>query len=536
MGNGAEIIAARLHEIGCRWAFGMPGGEVLTLVDALTRQGIRFVLVKHENAGGFMAQASCRATAAPGILVATLGPGCTNAVNAVACALQDRVPMIVLTGRVDDADAATYTHQVIDQAAVFRPVTKGSFTVVDGAVAPMIDKAIALALEGQPGPVHVDVPVQVAAAPQPDRPLPPLRRPASSSPAQGAELRGARELLVAARRPIVIAGLDVLNDGSAEDVAAFAIAMQVPVVTTYNAKGVLSEAYPISIGAAALSPKADKILLPLLARSDCIICIGYDPIEMRVGWRDPWPVDAPVIEIGAAPRLHGMHHARYSFVCDTGAGLRALRDGIPPRSFWPDGEPAAAREALRRAFSDTGEWGAAAVVHAVRKALPPEGVLAIDTGAHRILAAQAWECYRPNTMLQSVGFGTMGCGLPMGIGYKLAHPETPVVVMTGDGGLEMFLGELATVRDLGLPVVIVVFADRSLALIEMKQRSSQYARAAVDFGPTDFVAVAQAMGGVGVEAGDRETLQAAVRDGLARRDVFTLISCPIPERAYDGRI
>jgi acetolactate synthase-1/2/3 large subunit len=536
MATAAELIAERLHAAGCRLAFGVPGGEVLALVEALTRRGLGFVLVKHENAGAFMAQAAARAGGAPGVLVATLGPGVANAVNAVASALQDRIPLIVLAGRVDAAEAATYTHQVIDHAALFAPVTKGVFTMADGAVDTLIDKAVNLALDGRPGPVLVDLPVSVAAAPQPARA--PVRRPraAPAAPAAGPGLDAARALLAAAERPLMIAGLDVINDGSADAVARFVTGFAIPLITTYNAKGVLPEDHPLAIGAAALSPRADTHLKPLVAASDCILTVGYDPIEMRSGWRDPWPADAPVIEMAAAPAQHGMHAARHVFVCHTGEGLAALAHGLSPRPTWPRGEPAAARAALRKAFAPGKGWGPAAAIEAVRGALPRDGVLTLDTGAHRILAAQMWPAYAPGTVLQSVGFGTMGCALPLAIGRKLASPATPVVAMTGDAGLEMVLGELATLRDLRLPVVIVVFADQALALIEMKQRAMQLPRAAVDFGATDFPAVARALGGVGVAATDAASLSRAVKEGLARDDAFTLISVSVPPGAYDDCI
>ncbi len=536
MPTTAEIVADRLHAIGCRTAFGIPGGEVLTLVDALDRAGIRFVLVKNENAGGFMAQASCRVGGGPALLVATLGPGISNAVNAVASAMQDRIPMIVLAGRVDPAEAARYTHQVIDHARLFEAVTKACVTLVDGAVDVLIDKAIAIAFDGRPGPVLVDVPVALAAAEQVELGTVTFPHPAPAAPASSAALKDARSLLATSRRPLLIAGVDVLNDRSARDVANFVVDMQIPLITTYNAKGILPEDHPLSIGAAALSPKADGVLLPLVRKSDCIVCVGYDPIEMRGGWRDPWPENLPVIDISAAPNRHYMHGSRHAFVCDTAAGLLALREGIAPRMYWPDREPDAARAALKDTFSSHGAWGPAVIVETVRAVLPRDGIVTVDTGAHRIWASQSWECYEPATMLQSVGFGTMGCGLPLAIGSKIARPDRPVVAMTGDGGLEMVLGELATLRDLALPLVIVVFVDNALALIEMKQRSMQRPRRAVDFGATDFVALAGAMGGVGVEARTPDDLASALAEGLTREDTFTLIACPIADRAYDGCI
>ena len=161
MATVAQVIANRLHEAGIRYAFGIPGGEVLSLVDALQEVGIRFVLVKHENCGGFMAEGVHQRTGAPALLVATVGPGLANAVNVVANAQQDRVPLIFLTGCIESSTAQTYTHQWFDQSALLRPITKACFTADADAIDVMIDKAVSIASDDPPGPVHVDIPVEV---------------------------------------------------------------------------------------------------------------------------------------------------------------------------------------------------------------------------------------------------------------------------------------------------------------------------------------------------------------------------------------
>ena len=183
MATAAQIVARRLHEAGCRHAFGIPGGEVLTMMAALQETGIEFVLVKHENTGGFMAEGTFHATGAPALLVSTIGPGITNAVNVITNARQDRVPMIFLTGAFTEGESHSYTHQVMDQVALMKSVAKASFTLIDGAVDTIIDKAIAIATDARPGPVHIDVPTPLAGREQPD--APPVRRvrPAPSVPA-----------------------------------------------------------------------------------------------------------------------------------------------------------------------------------------------------------------------------------------------------------------------------------------------------------------------------------------------------------------
>ena len=534
MATAAQIIAARLHDAGCRHAFGIPGGEVLTLIDALTQAGIAFHLCKHENAGGFMAEGTWHATGAPAVLVATVGPGVANLVNAVANARQDRVPMIVLSGRVDAAEVETYTHQIFDHGAVLAPITKASLTIADGAVATQIDKAVMLALADQPGPVHLDLPIRVAATQQNGDDIVRQMPPRPVAPAPGPDLDAARALLAGARRPVMLAGVDALNHGAGREITDLATKFSIPLITTYKAKGLMREDDPLCLGAAGLSPKADAILLPVVQSADLVILAGYDPIEMRIGWKNPWPADADVIEFTATANTHYMHQAKYRFRCDTIAGLKVLRDGIRPRQCWPGNEVAAIKDRLAQTFPVDEGWGPAAIIDTARAALPDDIVATADTGAHRILLSQIWKCFSPRTLLQSTGLCTMGIALPLAIGHSIASNRKPVVAFTGDAGLEMVLGELATARDLKVPVIVIVFVDAALALIEMKQRAMQLGNAGVNFDRTDFPAIARALGGAGVCAGSRGELAAEIAAAL-ERDSFTVIACPLDRRAYDGR-
>lgn len=541
MSRTADIIARKLFEAGCRHAFGIPGGEVLSLMDGLKDAGIAFHLVKHENNGGFMAEGTHHASGAPGILLATVGPGVVNAINVVANAWQDQVPMIFLTGCVDAADAQRFTHQVFDHTSVLRPITKASFTVAAGAVDVTIEKAIAIATEGRPGPVHLDVPISVAKAEEGGNRA--IRRAASApmAPASGPEWDAARTAFEKAERPLIIAGVDVLHHDAADAVANLAQTFSIPVLTTYKAKGVLPEDDPLALGGHGLSPKAFAIIKPLIDKADAIILAGYDPIEMRSEWCDPWmPGDGndtngpAVIEFSAEANTHFVHQASHSFIGNVGASLDALREDVTRNDVWPGAEPAQTRADLMAAFPRDDEWGPGAVIDVARKSLPREGVAAVDTGAHRILLAQQWESYGPRGLMQSTGLCTMGTAVPLAAGHKIAAPDTPVIAFSGDAGMEMILGELATLRDQNLAFPIVVFVDESLSLIEIKQRRDGMDNVGVDFGGTDFAAVATAMGGHGVTVDNRDALEAALTEAFAA-ETFTVIACPIGRKAYDGR-
>lgn len=533
--RAADALARRLYAAGCRHAFGMPGGEVLTIVDALEAAGITFGLCKHENAAGFMAEAAWHQTGAPGIMVATIGPGILNGINSVANAQQDRVPLIVLSGCVDAAEAETYTHQVLDQQAVLRPITKASFRLDAAAAHVMADKAVGIALEGRPGPVHIDVPISVADASVSATPPAPRAAASATAPA-GAALQTAREWLTASKRPVMIVGVDAMNEGAGAEVTAFAERFNIPVITSYKAKGLLDERHALALGGAGLSPRADGVLVPFVQQADLILCVGYDPIEMRPGWRDIWdPRETNVIDITAEPNHHYMHQAGLNIIAECAASLAAISDGLASQDTWPKGEIAAAKSALATAFPTDSEWGPAAIVDTCAQVLPDDVIATADSGAHRILLSQMWTCTQPRGLLQSSALCTMGCALPLAIGTAVCAPDRTVVSFSGDAGFLMIAGELSTAAELKVKPIFIVFVDASLALIELKQRQRQLRNAAVDFGLHDFAAMGQAFGGAGHTVRSRQELTAALQ-AAQTADTFTVIACMIERGAYDGII
>lgn len=533
--RAADAIARRLYAAGCRHAFGMPGGEVLTIVDALEAAGITFVLCKHENAAGFMAEAAWHHTGAPGIMVATIGPGILNGVNSIANAHQDRVPLIVLSGCVDAGEAQTYTHQVLDQQAVLQPITKAGFRLSADAAHVIADKAVGIAMEGRPGPVHIDVPISVADAKIPAEAPASRTLPTPTAPAGGG-LATARDWLATAQRPVMVVGVDAMNQQAGPALTEFARRFGIPVITTYKAKGLIPENHALALGAAGLSPLADSHLVPFVEQSDLVICVGYDPIEMRPGWRDIWDARTKhVIDITAEPNHHYMHQASLSFIADCAASLHAIGDGIAARDTWTGGEIAALKNALAQAFPTNDTWGPAAVIDTCRTVLPENTIATADSGAHRILLSQMWTCMEPRGMLQSSALCTMGCALPLAMGTALCKPDRPVVSFSGDAGFLMIAGELATAQELGIKPIFVVFVDASLALIELKQRQRQMRNAAVDFGMHDYAAMGSAFGGAGHTVHSRAELEVALAAAQSA-DTFSVIACVIERGAYDGRI
>lgn len=530
----ADAVSATLHAHGVRHAFGMPGGEVVTLIDGLQEAGIAFHLARHETAAAIMAAGASAMTGRPELLVTTVGPGLANAVNGIADAAQERVPLIILSGIVDRATRARYTHQVIDHQQLLRPLVKASFEIEPESAASTVARAIALATTEPMGPVHLDLSPAVAAMtcrePLVVHPTVTFKPTISASDPAIAVLA---ERIDGAERPLILAGFEAARGNAGAGLQQLAEAISAPVITTYKGKGVFPEDHPLSLGGAGLSPLADKVLLQLIRQSDLVLMVGYDPIEMRLGWLDPGDDPAKLIEITNAVVDHAMHHAGTRVVADTAPFLDALVHSVTRRRAWESGEPTAAKAALKRIFTTPAPWGPHAITDALNLAAGADAVVTVDSGAHRILLSQKWVATEPLRLLQSAGFCTMAAALPLAIGAKVADPNRRVFAVMGDGGLEMGIGELATLRDLALPLTIILFQDQSLALIALKQASAGLSPAGVALGKTDFAAVATGFGGYGVNVETiddfRTELQAA-----GTRSAFTLICCRFDADAYQN--
>ncbi len=532
--TSADMLAQTLAKNGCKRAYGIPGGEVLAIIDAFDRAGIEFILIKHENSGGFMAEGGWHADGFPPVLVATIGPGVANAVNVVANAMQDRVPLIFVTGCVDGAEAETYTHQVFDHAQMLRPITKASFLGTTSTCGLIAQKAITISQEPQAGPVHLDIPVSVAeSAATEDLHVGPSPKPVIA-PVKGNVFDEAAKALENAQNPVALLGVDAVNEEAGSEIRNFCEKFNIPVIASYKAKGLINDTSPLSFGGVGLSPKADKIIMPVLENADVILLLGYDPIEMRIGWRNPWAKDKTVIEITPIARTHGMQHVSHTLRGSLAPTLAQLDNSMSVKRDGISSDMTKARDELRAMFKATSDFGPDRVFETLREVSPDNTVITADSGAHRILLSQMWPCHHPRGMMQSSALCTMACAVPLAGGYKQASPNTPVIAFVGDAGMEMGLGELATLREHKIPIIICVLVDESLTLIEMKQRASQRPNLGVDFTGSDFPTVANALGGHGVWVDNVEDLKREAKAGF-ERDTFTLLACRIGRKSYDGK-
>ncbi len=533
----AEIIAHALYEEGVRYAFGIPGGEVLELLEAFRKTGIKFILTKHEMGAGIMAEASYQLTGRPGVLVATLGPGIANTATAVAQALLDRSALIVITGEVASNLKPIYTHQIFDQESLLRPLVKWTTTVAPANACEQIRKGLAIACSPMPGPVHFNLPTDVAAAEQAE-----TRRfaPAIVRTLPRRDDRAAIEAwLKKAKRPLALVGLGVQIDNAERELKRFLEAWRIPLITTYKAKGVVPEDHALSVGATGLSSVVDKIHMAHVREADLILTIGFDPVELRADWIAPWDEKKATVNIDLVPNTHHVYRSACEYAGSIAGCLQTLTQAAPKRapSRWIDADLDRYRRTIMHAIESTPAKGMGPyqVACALCEVFPRDTIATIDTGSHRILINHVWKSYEPRRLLQSNGLGTMGYALPSAIAAGLLFPKRPVLAMMGEAGLDMVIGEMALLAHHKLALTIVVFRDDTLSLIKLKQQRMKLAETGVSTGSPDYVMLAEAYGGNGFVVNNVAELKKVARVALNSKR-FTLIEARINPLEYQTQM
>jgi acetolactate synthase-1/2/3 large subunit len=531
--NVADVVAATLRAYGVRFAFGIPGNDVLETIRACAAQDIRFVLAKAEPSAAFMADAVWQLTGAPAVLVPALGPGISNAMSGIAGALMERTAMVVLCGEMGTPNMAIYNHQVFDHVALCRPVTKYAEALNPRRAAQQVAKALDIALTWPAGPVMLNVPAdanRAKAAQAPHEP-PVLGR----TQCDATTVTALVERLSAARRPLALIGRGALHASAPAAVGDFIHRWQLPFFATYKAKGVVDENDRLCLGAVGLSPVIDAHNMGAIADADLLVLIGFDPIELRDAWLDAWPHDKLCVTLDWTPtndrifprglEVYGALDAMLTQCMPSGGG-------VPRREESP--AHTAVREAVAAAVRPRTPPGAispAGLFHAIDRRIRDEWIMTIDVGAHRILANHVLRCRTRGQLLQSNGLGCMGYAVPAAIAAQLVHPERPVVAMLGDGCMLMTLGELAVAAERKLPLVIVVLNDAKLALIALKQDKMKMRPLGVDFESPDFAKIAAGFGARGVYVDSLEAFEEAFDEAIAARRL-TVIDAAIDPAEY----
>jgi acetolactate synthase-1/2/3 large subunit len=549
----AEVIAETLKANGIRRVFGVPGGEIAEIMGACRKTGIAFLLCRHENAACLMAGAIGELTRKPGVVLATVGPGATNLVNAVANAWLERAPLLVISAQLPTELAPILPHQLVDLESLFRPITKWSTTLNGLDTAAAVQHALDLTAEGRPGPVYLSVPSDIARLQ--DQPAPPGEPPArpalpsrneaarQANPGGGRDqfaverawrqpaLEAARQMIAGAKRPLAMVGIGLNPRTARQPILHWLEATRIPVAVTPKAKGLVPEDHPLFV-ATSTGMAGDTLFVELLRETDLLVGLGFDPVEaIRTFY-----TERPLLSIAEYSLAEQEFAPALELVGDVGTTLDALRAGPPPQHAWTREAVLAFRRRLAAFLTPAVEasqlgLSPARLIGLLRDRVPRDAILTVDTGAHKLLIGQVWPAYEPLTYFVSHGLSTMGYALPTAMAAKLEHPDRAVIAVTGDGGLAMVLAELETASRLRLPVVVIVLSDRSLYLIRMHQERKGFTAGGVDFGPIDYARIAPGFGAQGFRAMTWSEFEAALAAGLAA-DRPTVIEVPIDPADY----
>ncbi len=527
--NVAQLIARCLENEEVAFIFGLPGEEIIPLVDALDQSSIRFILTRSEEAAAFMADLYGRVTGKAGVCLATLGPGAINLLLGVADAHTDSAPLVAISAQVGLGRIYKETHQVVDLVSMFKPVTKWADTLLTPAAAPeMIRHAFSVAQRERHGSVYLAIPQDVAVMPA-DPALKPLRIypvPAESpSPAQIAQ---AAAILSAAKTPIILAGHGAARHRAQAALIQFAEKLRIPVATTFHGKGVFPDDHPYALGAMGFMVH-DYVNFGF-DEADVIVSVGYELQEFAPARINPLK-DKEIIHLhrfGAVVDTH--YNVAADVTGDIPAALTALAAQVSPKPGLVATERkirCLIREELERGRQDASyPVKPQRLVADTREALGREDFVLVDSGAVKMWMARLYPTYVPNTCLVSNGLSTMGFAVPGALGVKLAFPGQKVLAVTGDGGFLMNSQEIETALREKIPFVILVWVDGSYGLIKWKMEMQLKRSFHVDFGNPDFVRFAESFGARGYFIRAAEELLPTLKQALAE-DTVSVIACPV---------
>lgn len=557
--TGGEVVVEMLRRFDVDMMFGLPGDQT-DLYDALYRQsGIRHVLVRHEQAAAHMADAYARATGKVGVCDASIGPGATNLISGISEAYLSGIPVVALVSDVRSDWRGRECFQEIDQVGVFTPITKKAVSVDHTARIPeVIARAFQVATTGRPGPVLLSFPIDVLKGQHEFTELELAadarysRWPATRTTPPVEDIEAAVIALLAAKRPIILAGGGAVASGASDEVRELAELLDAPVATTYMGKGTLAENHPLSLGPFGLigRPATNEYVL----QADFVLAVGtrFTNVD-TAAWRIP-AATTPIVQIDIEPSQIGRNYdVDLGLPGDCKAVLTSMVQLLKSETSTADGVTPAAQgnqvtavtSAWRRESgidnelaqdNETSPVHPLQVIRALRNTMSVDDTIICDSGFNQIWGGQYFEVRKPGrTYMGPRGFGVMGFSLPAAISHALAKPDQRVVALCGDGGFAMVIQELETAVREGAPITVCILNNSNLHYIRENQRLLFDSRfISTDFSELDYASIARAFGCVGIRVENSGDLEGALAEALASEvpavvDV-RVMSDAVPER------
>ncbi len=533
--SGGELLVKCLVNEGITKMFGVPGGQLTTTIDAIVRigqpQGLEWVLVRHEAAGANMADAWYRVTGNLASCAGTIGPGASNMVAGMEVACNDNIPLLAITPQIHSNRSYPFkgSQQQLDQINLYRPVTKWNALVNRWDRIPdLVAQAVRQAFAGKPGPVHLDIPVDVLFETHPEeeaRIVPPSRSRSQGRPhGDPALIEKAAEMLVQASSPCIHAGAGIFAAGAWEELQALAEYLWIPVIPTVGGRGVISESHPLG-----LLPASGGMMVAG-GQADVVLTVGCTFSELDAWGQPPFwstPDAQKVIQVDIDAAQIGLNReVDVGIQGDAKAVLRQLLEAVSsltPRVESRDfTETVQVIEQTVREGSDSALENDDVPIHPLRlvtevqRFMGEDAIMCMDGGNISLWGAAGTRICRPRSFLWPSGSGHLGTGLPFALAAKMAAPDRPVWILHGDGSFMFAAGELETAVRLNLPIIDVIANDRSFGMIKGAQELTFEKRyCGVDFTDVRLDKVAEAMGCFGVRVTEPSGIKPALEEAVA---------------------
>jgi acetolactate synthase-1/2/3 large subunit len=541
--TGANIFLSCLVAEGVDTVFGMPGGVILSIYEALPDYPIKHILVRHEQGGAHMAEGYARATGKPGVVWATSGPGATNLVTALADAYYDSTPLVAFTGNVPSHMLGNDAFQEADIVGITRPITKHNIIVrrVED-LAQAIKEAFHVAMTGRPGPVLVDIPKDVLlATAEFDYDQVVMDLPGYETPQTYTEedLDSVLALLNSARQPVLLSGGGVINANAHAEVLAFAERFNLPIACSLMGLGGIPTSHELNMGFCGMHGHYWANIA--IANADLLLIVGNRLSERQTGKADRFARHAKIIHIDLDPStlqknveaclpVQGDIHDIFQRLLAKTEEMGHFAESLASRPAWF--ETIAGWKSRRKTepFPE-GVLSPQFVIDRLFHHMPADGFVTTEVGQHQMWAAQRFNLDRPRSFVTSGGLGTMGFGFPAAIGVQAAFPDKTVLDIAGDGSFQMTLQELATARDNGMGVTVAVINNGYLGMVRQWQDKTWNRASESRMTSPDYVKLADAYGGVGFVVTHPDQVDDVIQQAYAIKDRPVIIDFRVREKA-----